>query len=71
MYQFSVVHHPELFTKCIARYCFMAYPGHKDLQILIKYNQTSFEADLIFNALHSICFIKLVNIQLWYGIFGG
>ena len=62
IYQFSIVGHLELFTNGIACYCFMAYPGHKDLRI--KYNQTFFEADLIFNALHSICFLKLVNIQL-------
>ena len=40
----------------------MAYPGHKDMRI--KYNQTIFEAVLIFKALHSICFIELVNIHL-------
>ena len=62
IYQFSIVRHLKLFTKCIASYCFLAYPGHKDLRI--KYNQMFFEADLIFNALHSICFIELVNIQL-------
>ena len=50
----------------------MAYPSHKDLRI--KYNQTIFEADLIFNALHSICFIELVKYtikQFGMGFLGG
>ena len=47
-----------------------ANPGREVLQVL-KYNTTFFAVVLIFNTLHCICLIKLVNMEIHPGIFWG